>query len=104
MPSPRSPARRASIFRPCRSRGRAAAAVVLLLLAWMVYVVFANPNFQWPVVWKYLLSKDILDGVKLTIELTVYAMSIGVSLGLVAALMRLSDNKLLSTAATAYIV
>ena len=81
-----------------------AAAVVLLLLAWMVYVVFANPNFQWPVVWKYLFSKDILDGVKLTIELTVYAMSIGVSLGLVAALMRLSDNKLLSTAATAYIV
>jgi polar amino acid transport system permease protein len=83
---------------------KVAAALVLLLLAWFVYVVFNNPNFQWRVVWKYLFSKAILDGVKLTIELTASAMAIGVTLGLIAALMRLSDNKLLSTAAKAYIV
>ena len=83
---------------------RVAAVVVLLLLAWMVYVVFNNPNFQWKVVGKYLFSKEILDGVKLTIELTVSAMAIGVTLGVIAALMRLSENKLLSNAATFYIV
>jgi len=83
---------------------RVAAVLVFLVLAWFVYIVFANPNFQWRVVGKYLFSKEILDGVKLTIELTVSAMAIGVTLGLIAALMRLSENKLLSTAAKTYIV
>ena len=58
-----------------------AAAFVALLLAWVVYIVFNNPNFQWKVVGKYLFSKEILDGVKLTIELTLSAMAIGVVLG-----------------------
>ena len=83
---------------------RAAAVVVVVLLAWIVYVVFNNPNFQWRVVGKYLFSKEIIDGVKLTIELTLSAMAIGVVLGVFAALMRLSDNRLLSGAATFYIV
>lgn len=80
------------------------AAIVLALVAWFAWIVFTNPNFQWPVVGKYLFSKDILDGVKLTIELTASAMAIGVTLGIVAALMRLSDNRLLATVATTYIV
>jgi len=81
-----------------------AAAFIALLLAWFAWIVVNNPNFQWRVVGKYLFSKEILDGVKLTIELTVSAMVIGVTLGLIAALMRLSDNKLLRAAATTYIV
>jgi polar amino acid transport system permease protein len=83
---------------------RVAAVVVALLLVWVVYVVFNNPNFQWRVVGKYLFSKEILDGVKLTIELTLSAMAIGVTLGVIAALMRLSDNKLLAGAAQFYVV
>jgi polar amino acid transport system permease protein len=83
---------------------RVAAVLVALLLVWMVYILFNNPNFQWRVVGKYLFSKEILDGVKLTIELTVSAMAIGVTLGVVTALMRLSDNRLLSGAARFYIV
>jgi len=82
---------------------RVAAVVVALLLVWFVYIVFNNPNFQWKIVGKYLFSKEILDGVKLTIELTVSAMAIGVTLGVIAALMRLSDNMLLSRASTIYI-
>jgi polar amino acid transport system permease protein len=73
-------------------------------VVWVVYILFNNPNFQWKVVGKYLFSKEILDGVKLTIELTLSAMAIGVVLGVIAALMRLSDNKLLAGAATFYIV
>ena len=80
-----------------------AATLVFLVLVWFVYIVVHNPNFQWRVVGKYLFSKEILDGVKLTIELTVSAMGIGVALGLTAALMRLSENRLLSTAAKTYI-
>ena len=89
------------LARPGRT---AAAALVALLLVWFVYVVLENPNFQWRVVGKYLFSKEILDGVKLTIELTVSAMAIGMTLGLIAALMRLSENRLLSGAAMTYIV
>ncbi|HEY4956292.1 MAG TPA: amino acid ABC transporter permease [Caldimonas sp.] len=83
---------------------RVAAALVAFLVVWAVYVVFNNPNFQWKVVGKYLFSKEILDGVKLTIQLTISAMAIGVTLGVIAALMRLSENRLLSGAATFYIV
>lgn len=83
---------------------RVAAVVVALMAAWLAYIAVANPNFQWSVVGKYLFSKEIIDGVKLTIELTVSAMAIGVTLGLVTALMRLSDNRLLSGAATLYTI
>ena len=89
---------------PLSRPGRRVAAVgVGLVLAWFVYIVVVNPNFQWPVVWKYLFSKEILDGVRLTIELTVSAMAIGVTLGITAALMRLSENRLLSGTAALYI-
>ena len=43
-----------------------AATLVFLVLVWFVYVVVNNPNFQWRVVGKYLFSKEILYGVKLT--------------------------------------
>lgn len=81
-----------------------AAALVMLMVAWFAWIVFANPNFQWPVVARYLFNKQILDGVKLTIELTASAMTIGVTLGIVAALMRLSDNGLLRAVGTFYVV
>ena len=81
-----------------------AAAFVALLVAWIVAILFNNPNFQWKVVGKYLFSKEIIDGVKLTIELTLTAMAIGVVLGVIAALMRLSQNRLLYGTATFYIM
>jgi polar amino acid transport system permease protein len=90
---------------PLRHPGRwVASGFVGLLLTWLASVIVWNPNFQWPVVAKYLFSRDILNGVLLTIELTVSAMCIGVTLGIVTALMRLSENKLLSSAAQLYIV
>ena len=81
-----------------------AAAFVTLLLVWLAWIVFANPNFQWPVVAKYLFNKEILAGVRLTIELTASAMAIGITLGVVTGLMRLSDNGLLRAAGTFYVV
>ncbi|HEY7787027.1 MAG TPA: amino acid ABC transporter permease [Casimicrobiaceae bacterium] len=90
-----------ALARPGR---RIAAVVVALLAAGFIHTCLANPNFQWSVVGKYLFNKEILAGVRLTIELTLSAMAIGVALGLVTALMRLSDNRLLSGAAVLYIV
>ena len=90
---------------PLRHPGRwVASCVVLLVLAWFVYTCVHNANFQWPIVAHYLFSPQILRGVLLTIELTASAMCIGIALGITAALMRLSDNKLLSSVAQFYIV
>ncbi|MFI4986301.1 MAG: amino acid ABC transporter permease [Alphaproteobacteria bacterium] len=80
-----------------------ASAVVVLLLAWFAYIVVTNPNFQWPIVGKYLFSREMLAGVVITIELTITAMIIGIVLGIVVALMRLADNGLLRYSAMGYL-
>jgi polar amino acid transport system permease protein len=77
---------------------------MVVLVAWFAWIVVTNPNFQWVVVGKYLFSDEILHGVKLTIELTASAMGIGVTLGIVVALMRLSENPLLRAVGTFYVV
>ncbi len=90
---------------PLRRPGRwVAFALALFLAAWFGHLLVTNPNFQWPVVGKYLFDRNILRGVLLTIELTVSAMCIGIALGIAFALMRLSDNPLLSLFAQTYIV
>src|SRR6202022_2989202 len=67
---------------PLRRPGRwVAFALVLFLAACFGHLVVTNPNFQWPVVGKYLFDRNILRGVLLTIELTVSAMCIGIALG-----------------------
>jgi polar amino acid transport system permease protein len=87
-----------------RHPGRIVASlVVLLVLAAVLRSVFANPNFQWAVVWKYLFHPDILRGAATTIELTITAMMIGAAVGVLVALMRLSRNPLLSYSAQVYI-
>lgn len=89
---------------PLRHPGRwVACGLVALLLLWFGQIVVTNPNFQWTIVGKYLLSPDTLRGVLITIELTITAMTIGIVLGIVIALMRLSSNGLLSGAAMLYI-
>jgi len=80
-----------------------AGAVVLVVLAAILRSVLSNPNFQWPAVGRYLFHPDILRGVWMTVELTVTAMAIGIAVGILIALMRLSHNPLLSIAAQAYI-
>jgi polar amino acid transport system permease protein len=89
---------------PVRHPGRwIAAGVVAILLAAIIRAIATNPNFQWGVVGDYLTDTRILDGLVMTLELTVVAMLIGIVLGVVLALMRLSPNGLLSSASWIYI-
>jgi polar amino acid transport system permease protein len=80
-----------------------AAAVVAIILLGLARSVATNPRFQWGVVGDYLFDSRVLDGLVLTLELTVLAMLIGIALGVIFALMRLSPNPLLSTASWVYI-
>jgi polar amino acid transport system permease protein len=89
---------------PVRHPGRwVAAAVVLLLAAMLAHTLVTNPRFQWGVIGSYFLSSRVLDGLGITILLTVVAMAIGIALGVILAIMRLSPNPLLSGASWAYI-
>ena len=80
-----------------------ASAAVLMVAAGALFSVATNAAFQWPVVAEYLFDAQILLGLGRTLELTVLAMSIGLVLGTVLAVMRLSANPLLSTLSWAYI-
>jgi polar amino acid transport system permease protein len=79
------------------------AAIVLVVAVAIVRSVATNPNFQWGVVGEYLFDGRILHGLRVTIELTVIAMGIGVGLGVLLAIMRLSPNWLVSSASSFYI-
>ena len=89
---------------PVRRPGRwIAAAIVALIAASLIRSVVTNHNFQWGVVGRYLFDPRILSGVRVTVELTVVAMAIGIAGGTLLAVMRLSPNWLVSGASWLYI-
>ncbi|WP_051792640.1 amino acid ABC transporter permease [Amycolatopsis jejuensis] len=89
---------------PLRHPGRwIAAAVVLVIAAALIYSAVTNPRFKWPLVGRFLFAPEILDGILVTLKLTVIAMAMGIVLGVVLAVMRRSENLVVAGAARAYI-
>jgi len=89
---------------PVRRPGRwIAAVIVLVVAASIVRAVVSNPHFQWSVVGQYLFDSRILSGMVATIELTVISMVVGILLGVILAVMRLSPNPVVSGASWLYI-
>jgi polar amino acid transport system permease protein len=89
---------------PVRHPGRwVLAAIVLVIGAAIVRSVVTNDRFGWGVVGDYLFDRQILDGLVVTLELTAVSMAIGVLLGVLVAVMRLSRNPITSSAAWIYV-
>jgi polar amino acid transport system permease protein len=89
---------------PLRHPGRwVATAIMLVLAAMFVHDVITNPRFGWGVVGSYFFSSPVVSGVEKTLELTFVAMAVGVVLGVLFAVMRLSPNPILSGGAWLYI-
>lgn len=89
---------------PIRHWGRwASAAIVIYLVAALVYSFVKNSNVDWPTVWDYMFAPTTMHGLLLTIELTFISMAIGAAGGVLLAVMRLSDNHVLSGIAWVYI-
>ncbi|SDD28287.1 amino acid ABC transporter permease [Paraburkholderia lycopersici] len=89
---------------PLKHHGRLVAAVVLVVvLGGFVMSMVTNPRFKWNLVAQYLTNESILNGLLTTVWLTVAAMAIGIVLGTIVALMRISDNPVLSTVASGYV-
>jgi polar amino acid transport system permease protein len=89
---------------PARHPGRWIATVIVLFFAvTFLLAVSTNQNFEWGVVGQYFTTRNILEGLVRTLELTVLAMAIGVSIGVILAVMRLSPVPVISGASWAYI-
>ncbi|GAA3316565.1 amino acid ABC transporter permease [Nonomuraea dietziae] len=81
----------------------AATALVLVLLAMLLTSMVTNPRYRWEIVARYLLDGSVLNGLLLTLEFTAIAMVLGISLGVLFAVMRGSSNRVLSWTAAGYI-
>jgi polar amino acid transport system permease protein len=88
---------------PVRHPGRWAAIAVLAVVAAMfVHMLVTNEAFQWRFMFDNMFRPPVIEGVRTSLLMTVLAMIIGVTLGIVIAMMRLSPNPVLSGAAWLY--
>lgn len=90
--------------KPVPRPGRWVSAIIVAILAAMaIHGLITNVNFQWNVVFQWLFSASIMQGVAFTIILTVLAMAVGTVLAITMAIMRQSVNPVLRWVAMAYI-
>jgi polar amino acid transport system permease protein len=80
-----------------------AVGVIGVLVAMFVHFLLANPRLRLDLVAGYLFERSVLRGLVLTIELTAVSMLVGIVLGTVLAIMRLSPNPVLRGVSGAYI-
>ncbi|PZE24147.1 amino acid ABC transporter permease [Curtobacterium sp. MCBD17_028] len=87
-----------------RHYGRWTAAVILLLVAAVVaHSLVTNPRYEWGVAFTWFHSPRILLGLLRTLELTAVSMLIGVVLGGVVGVMRMSSNPVVAAVAWFYV-
>ncbi len=87
-----------------RHPGRWVSAAILAVLAAMfVNFVVTTDQLRLDLVFGYLFERSIMKGLLVTVEVTAVAMLVGVALGTLLAIMRLSDNPLLRGAAAGYV-
>lgn len=77
--------------------------LLLVVVANMIWSLATEAQIDWATIGEYLFSDQILQGLKWTLLLTLIAMVIGVALGIVFAVMRLSSNPVASTVSWFYI-
>ncbi len=78
-------------------------ALTLAITARFGWIVAINPNFGWPVVAQWFTAASVLRGLSVTLGLTAVAMVIGIAVGLLLAVARLSDSLLLRGLSGIYI-
>lgn len=79
------------------------AAVLLVLFLWFIISAARNEAYHWDVYFQYLFDIRIAAAAGWTIALTVLAMLIGIIGGAIVAVLRMSENPVLSTVAWFYL-
>ncbi|MET7470496.1 amino acid ABC transporter permease [Micromonospora sp. NPDC005222] len=88
---------------PVRHPGRwAGVAVIAVLVAMFVHMLVTNSAFQWSFMVDEMFRPPIIEGLRGTILLLITSMVIGIGLGIVIAIMRLSPNPVLRSVAWVY--
>ena len=89
---------------PLRRYGRwISSVVVLVLVGLFVYGAAGNGNYHWDTYRAYLFDRRISTAAWNTLQLTFWAMVLGVVLGVLVAVMRLSPNPVLRSAGWFYL-
>jgi polar amino acid transport system permease protein len=89
---------------PVRHPGRwLTVAVLLVLTAQLGHFLLYTQALHWDLVRAYLFDDSILLGLRNTVIVTAVAMAIGIALGLLVAVMRLSGNPILSGVSWVYV-
>lgn len=76
-----------------------AATVIIILVALFLWGAATNKSYGWSTYAEYMFNKRILLGVFNTLQLTIYSMVIGIVLGVILTVMRLSENPVMSSVA-----
>ncbi|MFD7552842.1 amino acid ABC transporter permease [Streptomyces sp. NPDC059578] len=69
---------------------------------WLTYTVVVNPNLHWDVIAEYQFDGVILEGLWVTVQLTLISMTAGIAIGVLIAVMQLSESPVLRLTASAY--
>src|SRR5258707_7754910 len=80
-----------------------AAVVIVILVVLFVYGAATNDAYRWQVFGEYLFNDRILLGVSNTLQLTIYSMLLAIVLGVILAVMRLSDNPVFRSVSWVYL-
>ncbi|MFU8946259.1 amino acid ABC transporter permease [Mycetocola zhadangensis] len=79
------------------------AVVILLLVILFIWDAATRDAYQWPLVGQYLLDRRISQAAGITLALTILSMILAIVMGLVLAVMRLSDNPVLKAVSWTYL-
>lgn len=88
---------------PKRHIGRMISAAIVLLIVGAIIRAFSVGQIEWDYVWEFLFAPSILKGMVNTLYMTVAAMTLGIVLGVIIAVMRVSGNPVLSSIAVGYV-
>ena len=89
---------------PVRRPGRMVTVLFLSVLGLMlVNMLVTNERFNWSEQLKYVFDSNVLGGVRTTLWLTVASMTIGLVLGVIVAIMRISSNPIVAGAGWLYV-
>lgn len=78
------------------------AVIVAAFVATVVNGLATNPKIEWSIVGDYLFDRNILRGLRKTLEMTVLGTVFAVTLAIAVAVMRLSPSRIISGTAAAY--
>ncbi len=88
---------------PVRHWGRYVSAAIVLALVAAFGIALSKADITWASIPRFLTSRVILDGLRNTLVISVAAQAVGIVLGILFAVMRLSKNPVVGTVSWFYI-